>query len=104
MNIGWLRHKVVLQRLTVTQGRGGAKEEMWHSVATVYADIGDIRGKESLEAGKVTSEVTTRIWIRYRSDVTPLMRIQGQRLYSIIAVLYPHGQQRMLELLCNEVV
>lgn len=104
MRIGGMRYKVQLQRKTVLQGRGGAKEERWQTIATFYADVNDIRGKEFFESGKVQSEVTTRLWIRYRTDVVPTMRIRStERTYDILAVLHPNGKRQMLELMCKEV-
>ncbi len=47
----------------------------WYDVATVWAEVKGISGRELIAAGAEMSEVTFRMWVRYRSDVTSASRI-----------------------------
>lgn len=105
MKAGELRHKVTLQQMSTTRDSFGAVVETWADVATVWAAIEPAGGRETLAGQEVTAEVTHRVRIRYRADVTPEMRANFQgRVFDIQAVLNVDGRGRELHLLCKEMV
>lgn len=105
MWIGGMRHRLKIEKKTVTQDTLGDRVESWETVATVWARIEDLRGREFFEAERVASEVTTRIRIRYRGDIDTTMRcLWEDKVYDIQAVLDGDGRQRISELMCREVV
>ena len=89
MEAGRLRHRVVIQSLAETQdGATGAITESWSTLATVWAAIEPLSGREFIAAAESGSEVVARIVMRHRSDVTAKMRIvDGSMTYNIQAVL-----------------
>ncbi len=78
--------------------------EKWSTVATVWAAVEPLRGREYFEAAAVQAETTTRIRVRHRNDITPGNRIQhGLVVYDVQAAIDKGGRQRELELMCREV-
>ena len=102
--IGRLRHRVTIQRFDRVDDGGGGTEEQWIDVATVWAAVEPIRGRERLEAMQLEQSVSHRVVIRYRPDVDGRnMRIvhRGRALH-VQAVVSPDERNRWLELLCEE--
>lgn len=102
---GDLRHRVTIQQATVTRNEFGEPVETWQDLATVWAEVVDLSGREFIEARQApASEVTTRVRIRYRAGIEPTMRVlHGARVLEIVAVLEPEGRRRELHLMCREV-
>lgn len=79
---GRLRHRVRIEQRTLSQNELGEVLEDWQEVATVWAAIEPLSGRELIAAQQVNSKVTARLVIRYRSDLLPEMRLvhhkQGQ--------------------------
>lgn len=104
MRAGDLRHRVTIQQKTVTSDPEGVAVETWTEVATVWAAVEPLRGREYIQAAAVTPEVTTRIRMRYRLGVKPAMRVvHGGRVYDVLSVIDVGGLRRELELMCREV-
>jgi len=105
MRAGWLRHRVTIQKKTTSQDSYGAEQETWTNVATVWAGIEPLRGREYIDAQNATAEVTHRVRIRYQSGITPRMRVSfGSRTFEIVSVINVLERNRELELMCREVV
>lgn len=103
MNIGKLRHRVTLQKQINTQNDYGAFVTTWQDIATVWAEIKPISGREYFEANQVHSEVTTQIWLRYRDGIEPTMRVaHNGKQYEIVSVLNYQGLNKTLQLMCKE--
>ena len=100
---GALRHRVTLQSATETATKHGARLETWAAVATVWAEVSPLQGREFMEGRREESELDSRIRIRYRAGVVPGMRIVwGSRIYDIMAVIETGAQRRELVLMCRE--
>lgn len=84
---------------------GGVIQE-WYDVATVWAEVKGISGRELIAAGAEMSEVTFRMWVRYRSDVTSASRIiwkqkgHDAKAFDIQSAI-PDEKATRLELLCK---
>ena len=103
MRAGELRHRVELQEKTETQTALGVTET-WRTVATLWADVRDLAGREYYAAAQTQTEVTTRVRIRYRAGVTPAWRLlHGARTLEIRSVIDPDGRRRELQLMCKDV-
>ncbi len=89
MQAGKLRHRVTIESLAETQdGTTGAISTAWQAVASVWAAIEPLSGREFLAAQETQSQIVARVVIRYRSDVTAKMRIaHGSELYNVHGVL-----------------
>ncbi|WP_099139665.1 phage head closure protein, partial [Xenorhabdus hominickii] len=71
----------------------------WQDVATVWAEVKHLSGRELLSAGAEMAEVTVRVWLRYRRDVTAAYRmVFRDQVYDIQAVI-PDPKRTQLELL-----
>jgi len=105
VNIGKLRHRVTIQnKVTLLDGYGGVTST-WQDVATVWASVEPLNGRELYAAQQVKAELTHRIRIRYMSGIKPEMRIAfDNRTFEIEAIIDPEERHESLELLCSEVV
>jgi SPP1 family predicted phage head-tail adaptor len=80
-------------KLVKIQKRGGQDEagqliDAWTDVCQVWADIRDVSGREFVAASAERAEVTTRIRIWRRTDVSTAMRVlHGTTAYDIKAPL-----------------
>jgi SPP1 family predicted phage head-tail adaptor len=106
MRAGKLRHRVTIQEdQGTTQDSLGQEIEDWQDVATVWAAVEPLQGREFLEAKQLQAEVTTRIRIRYRSGIEPEMRVVwGDHTYDVISVIETESRRREIELMCMEVL
>jgi len=103
INAGALRHRVSLQQSTLTADGGGGATLAWTTVATVWAAIQPLKGRERQRAEQIESPLTHRVTIRHRDGVTAAMRVLfGARVFNIRAVINPDERDRRLDLLCEE--
>ncbi len=104
MDPGKLRHRVILQQNNPSQDSEGVMTENWVNLATVWASIEPLQGRELLAAQAIAAEASTRIRIRYREGITAAMRaLYGTRVLDIQTVLDPEEKHQELNLLCREV-
>lgn len=105
MNISKLRHRVTIQnKVTLPDGYGGVTST-WQDVATVWASVEPLNGRELYAAQQVKAELSHRVRIRYMSGIKPEMRIAfDNRTFEIEAIIDPEERHESLELLCSEVV
>lgn len=88
---GRLRHRVEIQQQVTTINSSGETVLEWKTLDTVWAAIEPLSAKEFLAAQQIGSQISTRITIRYRTDIIASMRIlQGATVYNIEGVL-PDG-------------
>ncbi|MBD2797732.1 phage head closure protein [Xenorhabdus sp. 18] len=102
MDIGKLRHRITLQTFTQITSPSGQRIQEWRDIATVWAEVKHISGRELLASGAALAETTVRVWLRYRADVTPASRmVFRDQVYDIQAVI-PNPKRTQLELLCKQ--
>lgn len=102
MNIGKMRYRVTLQFPSDGVDDYGNAIDEWADLATIWADIVPISGREYFSAQQAVSETQFKIYIRYLDGVSPKMRVvQDEKAYEILAVL---GDKRsgMLTLMVKE--
>lgn len=76
LSAGKLRHRVTIQRpVNVQDADDGAMVTTWQDVATVWAAIEPLSAREFIAAMAEDSKVSTRITMRYRSDISHEMRL-----------------------------
>ena len=103
--IGKLRHRVTLQRPVITKDNIGQEIEEWQDVATVWASVEPLSGKEYFSAKQVNSEVSAKITLRFLQGITPEVRvILDKHTYNILAVINFGERNVYLQLLCSEKV
>jgi len=78
-------------------------------VATVWAAIEPLRGREYTAAMAEHAEVTTRIRIRYREDIDRTMIVRYKEPgdpdfaeFEIMHIIHPEYNKRELQLMCKE--
>ena len=63
------------------------EDEDWKDIATTWASINPISGKEYYSAETINSDLTHKIRLRYRRGITPDMRVlYNGRIFYIISV------------------
>lgn len=106
MNPGRLRHRITLQEYKeVLDEYKTPIDEGWEDVATVWASIEPIQGREYIQLQNTQSELTTRIRIRFRVGVKPSMRVlYGDRVFNIQSVIDFEERHIEMQLMCIEKV
>lgn len=73
------------------------------TVATVWAGIEPLRGREFFAAMAENAEVTTRIRIRWRPGIDRTMTVQYKDTeFEILYIIHPEFAERELQLMCKE--
>lgn len=102
MNIGKMRHQITFQRPSTEKDRLAGYKDDWFDVATVWAQVSPVSGKEFLTQIRETM-VTHKIYCRYRSGITPQMQIKFKdRVFRIISVLNWDERNEGLTIMCEE--
>lgn len=94
-----LNKKITIQQRSGGEDAAGQPVDVWTDVATVWASVDAISGREYFASQANQAEVQTRIRIRLRNGILPAMRVvYGSTIYDINAVL---PQSRELHLMCS---
>ncbi len=90
----------------MTQNDFGEEVITWNDVATLWASIEPIRGREYIELRQAQADVTTRIRIRHYAGLTPSMRIEHSgRTFEIVAPPKNVAERDIqMELMCREAI
>ena len=75
MNPGRLNKRIALQRLNQQTNNRGFSTEDWQTVATIWASVRKIRGREIYNSESTHAEKTKTFIIRYMSGIDEGMRI-----------------------------
>jgi SPP1 family predicted phage head-tail adaptor len=85
---GFLDRRITLQAYTSSENEFGEVIETWTDLATVWANVRELRGTERFEAARLTAVVDAFFTIRWRTDVVPKMRVSYEgELFDIQAVM-----------------
>lgn len=108
MRAGDMRRRLTIQVRGTTQDTFNQQVTTWTDVATVWADIQTLTGKELLAAAATQTQLTHIVRIRYQAQfanpkVMAAMRcMYGTRIFNISASIDVDEQHRIIELLCQE--
>lgn len=102
MNIGKLRHRVVIQALQPVPDGGGGYTEDWVDTATVWANVEPLQGSTFVQAQKLKVQLTHRVTMRFRplSDANRLKH-KG-RILDIDFILNVEERNEQLKINCAE--
>ena len=104
MRAGRLRHRITIQSVGSTYDDYGDLSDSWSTLATVWAGIKPLTGKEENIAEELSGVITHSIVVRYRTGVTANNRIQfGSRVFQIESLRNWDERNIFLELLAKEV-
>lgn len=80
MNIGELRHRLIIQKPTESQSStSGFPTESWAQFATVWGRVNPMSGRERWQALQVSPEITHEVTIRHLKGVNPEKRVLGPK-------------------------
>lgn len=100
---GRLRTRVEIQQPARSSDRAGGFTQNWPTMATVWAEVRPLSGREVFEQMRSQSKISHKVTIRYRADVTGAMRLKaGGTIYRIKAIINPRNMNEALELYCEE--
>jgi SPP1 family predicted phage head-tail adaptor len=103
MNAGRLRHRVTIQEPVVARNGYNEAITTWSTVATVWASVEPLSGREFFAAEHVQSEITHRVKMRYRSGVAPTMRVVHDGRYLMVEAVINYAERGTdLQLMCKE--
>lgn len=107
MFAGLLRHRVTIQRYTTTQNDYGEEVETWADLASRWAAVEPLSGREYFDAQQVASDVSIRV--RMRSDsvtdaLTAMDRIihKSRTLEIVSPPINVNERGREIHLMCRE--
>lgn len=102
MNAGKLDQRVTVERRTQAQDAYGQPLNTWAPLASVWAAVEPLVGREYMAAMQVQATVTTRIRLRYRPGITAADRVIHEgRAYGIESVIDVRSGNRELVLMCR---
>lgn len=105
MKIGDLRHRITLQKCISIVDEEGFATQTWQDVATVWAAVENLYGREYWQAAAIQAENTVKFTIRYRNDIDHTMRIKlKDKLYNIIFIDNIKYQNKFIEIKAQEVI
>lgn len=85
-----------------TDTYGGPVEE-WDDIATVWASVEPLSGRELANAQTVNAEVTTRINMHYRAGIIAADRVIFEgRFYNLQGIIDPEMKHRELIIMASE--
>jgi SPP1 family predicted phage head-tail adaptor len=102
-----LRHRLTLQQEVKTDDGAGGYVRTWQNVADLWAEISSVNlksyGNEIFHFGKIQSEISHKVIIRYRNTISTNMRLLfGNRVFNIRSILNKDENNEILELLVEE--
>lgn len=87
MDIGKLRHRLILQSETQAQGSTGEVTSTYLTDTTVWGSLKQMSGKELEASRQISEEATYKAIIRYYSSLTTEYRISfDSRTFEIVSI------------------
>ncbi len=107
MRAGSLREKITIQEQDNAPDSYGQaiknNDALWTDVATVWAGVNTLTGKEYLLGPRKEATATHKVFIRWLTGVTPRMRVLwGTRKLNIDYIQEDRQHARMMILMCTE--
>ena len=103
MRASELRRQIVIQHASRVKDDFGSDVSTWATLATVYAKIEPLTGREFFAANEIVEKVSHRFIIRYLSTVTTQMRVSyDSRIFNITSVVDPEEKNKVTVLLAEE--
>ncbi|HAU8266116.1 TPA: phage head closure protein [Kluyvera intermedia] len=108
MQAGRNRHRVIIQNKVTTRSPSGQIKEDWQNGKEVWAEVNGVSGRELVASAAEKAEITIRVWMRYRQDVSAASRLKiitgpfkGKTL-EIVGPPIPDAKATRLEILCKQ--
>lgn len=105
MDIGRLKHKITFQQLGKDKNGYGEIIEKWVDIKTVWAEIKPVSGNQFFAAKQINSEISHNVYIRYRADLKPSMRIKyKERVFEILYLMNVNEENWLMQIYCKELI
>lgn len=102
MQAGTLNRQVTIQKESTILDEYNEPITDWVDVDTLWADIRNLSGLETIKSNVEVSLVKSSIRIRYRAGITAAMRVlYGTTIYDIDAVLMDTHDREFIDLICT---
>lgn len=103
IKIGDFRHRITFQSEREVPDDAHGHTSIWDDVATVWAKVEPVSGNEFYYAQQLKTVITHKITIRYRSDITDLLRIIFEkRIMKIESLINLQEREHFMQLRCVE--
>ena len=105
---GSLNRRVTIQQRAVTLGTYGEQATTWTDIATVWACMEPLSGRELQAAQQLNAEVTHQVMVRYQTQWTDPKTMAKYRLvfagrnFDIHASYCPEESRVYVVILCSE--
>ena len=102
MRAGRLDQRVTIERRQVGSGGLGQPSNTWVPLATVWASVEPLTGREFIQANTLQSPVAARVRMRYMAGITTADRVVHRgKTYSLEAVIDARSAREELVLMCK---
>lgn len=100
---GELSERITIEQASTSQDAVGQAVNSWSTVATVWAGVNPLSGREFFAAGATQSQETIVFRIRYMAGLTSAMRVswQGNAYPMTAPPVNVDGASHTLELYCT---
>ena len=108
ISAGMLTRRIKVQRPSTMKDGLGAPCRTWIDVATVWADIQPLSGKEAVIANRISAEISHQIIVRYQSvfdnpqQVAQMRILYKSRIFNIHSSLNEDEKRAQIILLVSE--
>lgn len=103
VKVGELRHRVTIQATTAVQDTSASYAESWNDVATVWARVRPMNGREYYAMQQAQSSVSHEVVVRFRRGVTTANRLKlDSRIFDIEGVVNYDERNEWMILYCTE--
>ena len=105
---GTLGRRIKIQRPSTVKDSLGAPSRTWIDVATVWADIQPLSGREAVIASRISAELTHQITVRYQrlfdnpQQVAQMRVLYKTRVFNIHSALDEDERRVKLILLASQ--
>ncbi|NLS28161.1 hypothetical protein S2M10_31700 [Sphingomonas sp. S2M10] len=98
-----LRHKLEIRRPTEAPNDDGGYDTSWTTIATPWAEVLGLDGRESVMDQALQGISTYRIRIRWRGGIEPADQVRGYagRELNITSAVDPDGKREQLVILAT---
>lgn len=104
MTIGEMRHRITIQRVTISTNDNGYEMETPELIKEVWAKVSNLHGSEFFAAKAIQAENTVKFTVRYMSGLDQSMQILFQgKGYNITAIDNIKYRNEYIEILAKEV-
>lgn len=101
MNVGTLNRRIRIEQATTEDDAYGEPIKTWAVFDHVWAEVLPLSAREQFQAQQVNRDITLKIRIHYRSDLTEQMRLIFDGEYYDIQGITEIGFREGIELLCG---